>query len=130
MIHLHINKYTERAKSIFNAQTKSVDYLHIIVLYDSNIETIYWAVYVWDTREVMEYGSIKINDVDENVSLYLTYVFPFSTRLQNIQHTYSNIDKAFDNHSILLNDWQSMIVDEINKYIVKLVDSDSVLLIK
>lgn len=72
-----INKYTDACQKLLGSKTKPEPWMHVAVLKVANMPedkelgikaqekpTVYWAIYVWDTRKVLEVGEAKSGPMD------------------------------------------------------------------
>lgn len=108
------NKYTARAQEILGSATKPEDWLHVILMVDSksNLDKIHsgilqisYAIYVWDTREVVESGMVEVATRD-----FCRNWFDFQGF--NTFGEAPKIPVAIDNHKPLVS--QDKIVSSIN----------------
>lgn len=84
-----ILKYTDELKSLVRSNVKAQPWLHIgIVITDS---TAMWAIWVWDTRVIVDYGDIPYTKSKG-------YMTQFAQKLRNFE-------PAMDNHKILLDEF-------------------------
>lgn len=122
-IYSSINKYNDTCKENFKKlgiKTKPEPWLHIAVMDFTHMPedkelgikahdgAIYWCIYVWDTREVLEFGEAPKN----TVSMYSLSNYSARSRFGRIVH----VPKAKDNLQPLKGDNQ--IINAINKHVI------------
>lgn len=118
-----INKYNEAFSKSFKSlgiKTKPEPWLHVAILNFTNMKddkehgikassgAMYWVVYVWDTRQVLEFGKAKQN---ATTMKRLTTSSTMASRGGLVR-----APKAKDNHKPLNGDNQ--IINAINKYVL------------
>lgn len=116
MITLHLNKYTDEAKRLIGSKTKAEDWLHIAVQYNTENDHFAYAIYVWDTRKVLETGS-------DNRS-YIGGALQFSSKIVGSKSVPMNIPFAFDTTKPLITDSYDIIADNINTMLADMKEGE------
>jgi hypothetical protein len=69
------NRYTEEAKKLLGTKTNPEPWLHIQLVGDSSTkhDDIYYAIYVWDTRQVIESGVVNCKNSGEFTRISMAF---------------------------------------------------------
>lgn len=106
----HPAHYTEQVQEMLKSKTKPEPWLHVVVLGDGNnvtyartkdkkdAERVVYAIYVWDTRQVVETGVIDCADKSSEQSRIL---YCFARTRRNSRHRAWHATPAKDSYKKL-----------------------------